>query len=73
MSYTQIIWKNKKLTKFTGRNGYFNCSGIQLYSDNTAVMINPTTSKGEVGNCSIEIPIESIDEVINILKQLKNK
>ena len=73
MAYKQINWKNKRLTKFTGRNGYYNCSGMNFFpmSNGDCIMIAPVTSKGSTGRCDIEIPIESIDEVINALKQLK--
>jgi hypothetical protein len=58
-------------TKFTGRNGYFNASGIELMkiSDNK-IMITPITGRGEPGRCDIEIPIENIRDLIYELGDL---
>ena len=53
---------------FTGRNGYFKQSGIQVMdvSDNK-VMIIPLTSKGMSARCDIEIPKECIPEMVSKL------
>lgn len=63
-----------KATKFTGRNGYHNMKGIHflLVEDNSVVMIAPITSKGEVGRCDIEVPVEDLDVLIAKLQEIKN-
>lgn len=56
-------------TMFTGRNGYFKCSGIDFlgldYDDN--VMIAPLTSRGEIGRCDITFPKEQGREIANAI------
>jgi len=74
-----ITWKDKK-TLFLGRNGTFKCTGVivseimYLPKDKSAsafngVAIEPLTSLGKIGRCAIDIPIESIPELIENLKQ----
>lgn len=60
---------------FIGRNGYFMSSGIQMIKsarrggDN--IELYPITSKGNIGNCLMEIPLEDLDTVIHHLTELK--
>ena len=62
----------KRLTNCTGRNGYFKQSGIDLLvTSNDSIMLSPITSKGTIGRCDMEIPKESIDELIKVLQSLK--
>jgi len=72
-----ITWKDKK-TLFLGRNGTFKCTGViiqeMLYfpKDKSAfntLEIAPLTSIGKIGRCTIDIPIESIPELIENLKK----
>jgi len=67
----QIDWK-EKTTSFTGRNGTFKCTGIDLveFDDNKKLIIHPITSKNAIGNCNIIIPTEKIPELIEKLKTL---
>jgi len=60
-------------TGFKGRNGYFNSIGLQLTKHNGEDILNiyPITSKNNIGRCLIEIPIEEIDNLIEILKKFK--
>lgn len=60
----QVTWT--RTTNFTGRNGYFRCSGldIQPLDHNQSVLIAPLTSQGVVGRCDIEIPLEALPEVV---------
>ena len=62
----------KDWVKFEGRNGYFNSIGLQLTKhDNDDVLnIYPITSKNNIGRCLIEIPVEEIDNLIEILKKI---
>ena len=63
--------KFKRHVKFQGRNGYFNSIGLQLTKhDNDDILnIYPITSKNNVARCLIEIPVEEIDDLIEILKK----
>ena len=65
--------KFKRHVKFQGRNGYFNSIGGQLTKhDNDDILnIYPITSKNNVARCLIEIPVEEIDDLIEILKKIK--
>ena len=73
----ELIFKN--WVKFEGRNGYFNSIGLKLtitpenvkYNSIGVLNIYPITSKKEVGRCLIEIPVEEINNLIEILKKLK--
>lgn len=57
---------------FTGRNGYFKASGIDLLplDYDKKIIITPLTSKGRLASCDITIPKEDIPELINQLKKL---
>lgn len=63
----------KRITNFTGRNGYMKQSGIDILplSYSQSILIAPITSKGKVGRCDMEIPKESIDDLIKMLQSLK--
>ena len=69
----------KDWVKFGGRNGYFNSIGLKLtitpenvkYNSIGVLNIYPITSKKEVGRCLIEIPVEEINNLIEILKKFK--
>lgn len=57
-------------TNFTGRNGYFKASGIELsgYDPMGNILLTPITSKGTAARCDVTIPVEDIP---NLIKQLK--
>lgn len=62
-----IKFKNGVVTNFTGRNGFFKQTGIEINNISQwkdQVILQPITSKGEVGNCSISIPFADIPELI---------
>ncbi len=61
-----LRWKTET-TKFIGRNGYFQCIGIEMHGGSKIVTLQPTTSKGDTGRCSIEIPISEIPALIENL------
>lgn len=71
MNNEKIMFKD--LVKFEGRNGYFNSIGLQLTKHNNDDILNiyPITSKNNVARCLIEIPVEEIDDLIEILKKIK--
>jgi len=54
---------------FIGRNGYFKAKGLDLYANESIVIFQPITSKGNVGRCSIEIPIENVAALMNALSE----
>ena len=64
--------KWKRTTKFTGRNGTFNCSGIELLplDHNKSVLMSALTGRGDVARCDIEIPLEAVPELIAKLQAL---
>lgn len=65
--------KYNKQVNFTGRNGYFKQTGlnvVELAHDNK-IMLAPLTSKGMIGNCDIQIPKENIPELIKFLETIK--
>lgn len=61
--------KFKRIVNFFGRNGYFKSSGISITTDHldNLVSIEPITSKGNIGRCRIEIPIEDIPNIVSTL------
>lgn len=59
-----VRWSRQ--TNFTGRNGYFKCTGVEilpLEHDNN-VMLTPFNSRGETARCDISVPLEAIPELI---------
>jgi hypothetical protein len=63
-------WERK--TRFTGRNGNFKCSGVELYplEHNKSVLVSALTGRGDVARCDIEIPLEAVPGVIAKLQAL---
>ena len=64
--------KFERQTHFTGRNGYGKCNGIDLLplDHNKSLMIAPLTSRGDVGRCDIEVPMENLPELIAKLQEI---
>ena len=62
--------KFSRETNFTGRNGYFKASGVELsgYDRKGNVLLTPLTSKGNAARCDVTIPVEDIP---NLIKQLQ--
>lgn len=70
---SQITFTRK--TNFTGRNGYFKASGLDLCllefgEDHKTIMIAPLTSRGEIARCDITIPFEDVPDLIRELQAL---
>ena len=65
-----VTWE--RLTKFTGRNGNFNCSGVELLplEHNNSVLVSALTGRGDVARCDIEIPLEAVHDLIAKLQAL---
>lgn len=53
---------------WTGRNGTFTGYGLEAMRVNNNVMLSPIGKRG-VGNCTIQMPLASIDELIEWLKK----
>ena len=62
-----------RLTKFTGRNGYMKCSGISLTRQDNSILLAPRTSRGFIGRCDVEIPLEDLPALIAGLQALLPK
>jgi hypothetical protein len=66
-------------TRFQGRNGYFRCKGLAVgraptvTSGGEVIFCEPVTSRGEVGNCQIQVPVEAVPELIGVLRELQNE
>jgi hypothetical protein len=60
---------------FTGRNGYFKQSGVEISEDrwNDAITVTPLTSKGVPANCFISIPKEYIEDFTRELLLMPHK
>lgn len=65
-----VNWR--RTTRFTGRNGNFRCSGIEVVplEHNNSLMVSALTGRGDVARCDIEIPMEAVPEVIAKLQAL---
>ena len=59
-----------RMTNFTGRNGYFVCSGIEVMplESDKKVMLTPLTGRGDCARCNVTIPVESLPELITALQ-----
>jgi len=60
---------------FQGRNGFFKCCGLELleYDFKQCVTIAPITSKGIPGNCNIQVPYESLPDLIEALQEINHE
>jgi len=70
-----IKWANKQVTNFTGRNGYFMCTGVEVIgvsqtSKGDSIMISPVTSKGNIGRCDISIPVSAVPDMVKLLQDM---
>ncbi len=67
-------WTVTDNTWFVGRNGMGKCAGVELlpctHDVSKGVIISPLTSKGNVANCSIKIPFESLPQIIENLQTI---
>lgn len=65
-----------RLQHFVGRNGRGHCGGLHVLTPHEGwpescpryVTLYPLTSKGQVAHCDIEIPVESLPQVIAALQ-----
>lgn len=64
--------KFNRPTRFLGRNGLFKATGISVWKVDQGheIYLEPITSKGKIGRCSIILPFDSIDEVIEALSKI---
>jgi len=62
--------KSHELT-YMGRNGMGKMVGIEVMTGEKNVYLTPINSRGYSANCELQIPYDSIDEIINALQQAK--
>jgi len=67
--------KFTKTTTFTGRNGCFKATGLELSvylkpNNDSVIVLEPITSRDIIGRCQIEIPREDIPALIAELQKL---
>jgi len=65
-----IFPKRDPQTSFLGRNGYFQSKGIEVSRMSCGlVAVQPITTKGKTGRCTIELPgdAETLREVAKAL------
>lgn len=62
--------KYNSIVNFEGRNGFFKQSGLEIQTTDSEkrIQLFPLTSKGAIARCMLEIPEESLDDVIRELK-----
>ena len=60
----------KSLVAFTGRNGRFKQKGLSVANEQGVITLSPITSKGDVGRCVQQIPIDQVPQVIEALQRL---
>jgi hypothetical protein len=72
-SFQKIFFNNCHTAM--GRNGSMKCIGLTLqpFWTEAKIRVWPITSKGEEGNCFIECAYESIDALIEALKEGKKE
>lgn len=65
----------KRSCNFTGRNGYFRQSGLEVLhsSGRPNIMLVPITGKGREARCDMEIPLESLPELIRVLQKIEKE
>lgn len=80
----EVFWKDGKKTTALGRNGQTKCIGIELleielneWDDHgkliktlPTVEISPLNTRSGVTRCHIDIPIESIPEIVEQLEKI---
>jgi hypothetical protein len=59
-----------KITTFLGRNGRFNCSGLELFDYGDMVNLTALTGRGDLARCEIEIPADALPGLIEALQAI---
>lgn len=59
--------KFPRLTWFTGRNGSFKASGIEVLVSGSTVILTPLTSKWRMARCAIAVPHETLQGMVYAL------
>lgn len=74
MSITKTIKYNSNVS-FLGRNGDFDMSALNIHyypSTDSPIELTPNTGKGIEGRCSMEIPVDKLNETIEALTKLRD-
>lgn len=60
--------ESKMIHHAIGRNGLMKCQGlsINVYDDSDMITILPINSKGNVGNCLIDIPRKDLKKLLKL-------
>lgn len=67
MTIKNIVFN--RTTHFMGRNGAGKQKGVEICDDtDNCIVINPRTSTGIIGNCSLRFPNENIPDLIKALQ-----
>lgn len=58
-----------------GRNGTMYCKSLSIMTGNNSenIYFEPVNSRNKTGVCYIMFPVEKIDELIEVLKEIKNE
>jgi hypothetical protein len=71
-----VRWPESPLVCFHGRSGTAKCTGLELsvierQSPGAGVInLQPFTSQGKLGNCHVEVPLDSIPRFLKTLLDL---
>lgn len=77
----KVLWKDK-ITYALGRNGDSKCIGIEILETSTSfvsdtfeerfdiVEISPLNTRSDVTRCHIDVPVESIPEIVKQLEKI---
>jgi hypothetical protein len=57
-----------RMTQFLGRNGVGQCKGVDVYRNGHEIWLQPIHSRGGIARCRIEVPLESVDDLIEKLR-----
>jgi hypothetical protein len=61
---------SKEPEEYFGRHGFGKCLGVELWDNADCIRINPINTTGTTTACMIDIPKESIPQLIENLQQL---
>jgi hypothetical protein len=68
--FINIDWPVNDNITFQGRNGTGKCAGLEIGLMGHRVCLSPITSRGKVGNCSIDVPLDKVEYLIRALQNM---
>jgi len=60
-------------TYYVWRNGAGKQIGLEFTESGSNLLLEPINSKNHLANCAINIPFDSLDEVIGVLTNINNQ